>query len=149
MATKVAILGGGVAGLTAAHELTRCGGFTVEVYERENTSGGKAKSNVKPNSGVGGLKDLPGEHGFRFFPGFYRHVPDTMSRIPFQGNPNGVLDNLVSAPLGGIAQDYKPLYTFPIRSTTGASCSRAGSRDRNSASSRGRRRISSPASSSS
>jgi uncharacterized protein with NAD-binding domain and iron-sulfur cluster len=113
MATKVAILGGGVAGLTAAHELTRCGGFTVEVYERENTSGGKAKSNVKPNSGVGGLKDLPGEHGFRFFPGFYRHVPDTMSRIPFQGNPNGVLDNLVSAPLGGIAQDYKPLYTFP------------------------------------
>jgi uncharacterized protein with NAD-binding domain and iron-sulfur cluster len=114
MATKkVAILGGGVAGLTAAHELTRCGGFTVEVYERADTPGGKAKSNVKPGSGMNGLKDLPGEHGFRFFPGFYRHVPDTMRRIHFPGNANGVLDNLISAPLGGIAQEYKPLYTFP------------------------------------
>ncbi len=25
---------------------------------------------------------LPGEHGFRFFPGFYRHLFDTMKRIP-------------------------------------------------------------------
>ena len=25
---------------------------------------------------------VPGEHGFRFFPGFYRHVVDTMARIP-------------------------------------------------------------------
>ena len=25
---------------------------------------------------------LPGEHGFRFFPGFYHHVPDSMRRIP-------------------------------------------------------------------
>jgi uncharacterized protein with NAD-binding domain and iron-sulfur cluster len=32
-----------------------------------------------------------GEHGFRFFPGFYRHVVDTMQRIPFgKGN---VADN--------------------------------------------------------
>jgi uncharacterized protein with NAD-binding domain and iron-sulfur cluster len=38
---------------------------------------------------------LPGEHGFRFFPGFYHHVPDTMRRIPFPGNANGVWDNLV------------------------------------------------------
>ena len=25
---------------------------------------------------------LPGEHGFRFFPAYYRHVTDTMARIP-------------------------------------------------------------------
>ena len=31
----------------------------------------------------GGRRALPGEHGFRFFPGFYHHVPDTMRRIPF------------------------------------------------------------------
>jgi hypothetical protein len=41
---------------------------------------------------------LPGEHGFRFFPSFYRHIDDTMQRIPlFQGNqPTGktVLNNL-------------------------------------------------------
>ncbi len=35
-----------------------------------------------PNSGTNGRKDLPAEHGFRFFPGFYRHLPDTMARIP-------------------------------------------------------------------
>ena len=35
-----------------------------------------------PGSGAGGRADLPAEHGFRFFPGFYRHLPDTMRRIP-------------------------------------------------------------------
>ena len=35
-----------------------------------------------PGSGTGGRADLPAEHGFRFFPGFYRHLPDTMARIP-------------------------------------------------------------------
>ena len=30
-------------------------------------------------------QDLPGEHGFRFFPGFYWHVIDTMQRIPCSG----------------------------------------------------------------
>ncbi|MGH3657371.1 MAG: hydroxysqualene dehydroxylase, partial [Micromonosporaceae bacterium] len=34
---------------------------------------------------------------FRFFPGFYHHVPDTMRRIPYEGNPNGTWDNLVPA----------------------------------------------------
>src|SRR6185503_18475207 len=41
---------------------------------------------------------LPGEHGFRFFPGFYKHIIDTMKRIPFPGNKKGVFDNLVAAP---------------------------------------------------
>jgi uncharacterized protein with NAD-binding domain and iron-sulfur cluster len=35
---------------------------------------------------------LPGEHGFRFFPGFYRHVVDTMARIPY--GKGSVADNL-------------------------------------------------------
>ena len=46
-----------------------------------------------------GRRDLPGEHGFRFFPGFYHHVPDTMRRIPFAGNADGVGDNLVATNL--------------------------------------------------
>jgi hypothetical protein len=37
------------------------------------------------------------EHGFRFFPGFYRNVTDTMRRIPFPGNSNGVWQNLTRA----------------------------------------------------
>lgn len=92
---KVAVLGGGMAGLTAAHELVDRG-FDVTVYEPV-AWGGKARSIGVPKTGKGGRKDLPGEHGFRFFPGFYHHVPDTMRRIPFGSNPNGVWDNLKAA----------------------------------------------------
>jgi hypothetical protein len=112
MATKkVIVLGGGVAGLTAAHELVERG-FNVEVYERQVQCGGKARSITKDGSGASGRRDLPGEHGFRFFPGFYQHIPDTMRRIPYGTNANGVLDNLVRAPQAAIAQETKSLYTF-------------------------------------
>ncbi|MBL4655294.1 MAG: NAD(P)-binding protein, partial [Bacteroidia bacterium] len=70
---KVVILGGGVAGLSAAHELIERG-FDVHVYELKGIPGGKARSVKVPDSGKDNRKDLPGEHGFRFFPGFYRHV---------------------------------------------------------------------------
>src|SRR5215212_1310005 len=93
MAT-VAVLGGGVAGLSAAHELAERG-FTVHVYEQRDAPGGKARSIPYAGTGTGGRADLPGEHGFRFFPGFYRHLPDTMSRIPFRGA--SVRDQLVGA----------------------------------------------------
>src|SRR4051794_39499036 len=96
MAGTVAVLGGGMAGLSAAHELADRG-FSVTVYESRDRPGGKARSLPVPGSGTGGRTDLPAEHGFRFFPGFYRHVPDTMSRIPYRGNARGVLDNLVPA----------------------------------------------------
>src|SRR4051795_13324615 len=92
---SVVVLGGGMAGLAAAHELAERG-FDVTVYER-NALGGKARSIPVAHSATGGRRDLPGEHGFRFFPGFYHHVPDTMRRIPFAGNANGVWDNLVAA----------------------------------------------------
>lgn len=94
--SQVAVLGGGMAGLTAAHELVERG-FEVTVYER-NALGGKARSIPVEGSAAGGRRELPGEHGFRFFPGFYHHVPDSMRRIPVDGNENGVWDNLVSAP---------------------------------------------------
>jgi uncharacterized protein with NAD-binding domain and iron-sulfur cluster len=91
--TSVAVLGGGVAGLTAAHELAERG-FDVTVYEaRHDTFGGKARSIPVPGSGTGGRPDLPGEHGFRFFPGFYKHIPDTMARTPHGAKT--VVDHLV------------------------------------------------------
>jgi len=43
MPQTVAILGGGVAGLSAAHELAERG-FSVDVYERKPVFGGKARS---------------------------------------------------------------------------------------------------------
>ncbi|MCA1700043.1 MAG: FAD-dependent oxidoreductase, partial [Actinobacteria bacterium] len=96
MGASVAILGGGVAGLSAAHELAERG-FEVAVYEARPEPGGKARSMPVPGSGTGGRADLPAEHGFRFFPGFYRHLPDTMRRIPVAGRPDGVAGNLVAS----------------------------------------------------
>ncbi|MBF6330699.1 hydroxysqualene dehydroxylase [Nocardia transvalensis] len=90
---EVAIFGGGVAGLTAAQELAERG-YAVTVYEPAFL-GGKARSLGVPGTGTGGRLDLPGEHGFRFFPGCYQHLPETMRRIPFPGNQNGVADNLI------------------------------------------------------
>ncbi|MEU8774357.1 FAD-dependent oxidoreductase [Streptomyces sp. NPDC048606] len=90
----VAVLGGGVAGLTAAHELAERG-YAVTVYERR-ALGGKARSMDVPGSARGGRRPLPAEHGFRFIPGIYHNLPDTMRRIPFPGNANGVWDNLVA-----------------------------------------------------
>src|SRR3954452_5665227 len=66
--------------MSAAHELAERG-FAVTVYETRSIPGGKARSMPVPGSGTDGRRDLPGEHGFRFFPGFYKHVPDTMRRI--------------------------------------------------------------------
>src|SRR5688500_13039983 len=92
---RVAVLGGGMVGRAAAHELAERG-FGVDVYERK-ALGGKARSIPVAGTAGGGRRPLPGEHGFRFFPGFYHHVPDSMRRIPFPGNENGVHDNLVDA----------------------------------------------------
>lgn len=91
----VVVLGGGMGGLAAAHELVERG-FEVTVFE-PTAWGGKARSIDVPHSAAGGRSPLPGEHGFRFFPGFYHHVPDSMRRTPFPGNANGVWDNLVDA----------------------------------------------------
>lgn len=114
---KVVILGGGVAGMSAAHELVERG-FEVEVFEtKEKYVGGKARSVNIPNTASGGRLPLPGEHGFRFFPGFYRHVTDTMKRIPYKNpttgkpNKNGVFDNLVAVSRCMIARYNKlPIY---------------------------------------
>jgi len=95
---SVAVLGGGMAGLATAHELIERG-FKVTVFE-PTAWGGKARSIPVAGTARGGRKDLPGEHGFRFFPGFYHHVPDSMSRTPFGNQANGVKDNLVTASEG-------------------------------------------------
>lgn len=98
---RVVVLGGGMGGLAAAHELIERG-FDVTVIERK-ALGGKARSIAIPGTGTGGRADLPGEHGFRFFPGFYHHVPDTMRRIPRAGGGT-VHDNLVHAPTTSFAR---------------------------------------------
>jgi len=112
MAKSVAIFGGGVAGLSAAHELAERG-FPVTVYERNAVCGGKARSTLASNPAGVPPGDLPGEHGFRFFPSFYRHLPDTMSRIPFRGGT--VADNLNSATRIWIARAGAPRIELPAK----------------------------------
>ena len=112
MSTRVAVLGGGVGGLSAAQELAERG-FEVEVYERRPDFGGKARSIPVPGSATPGRKPLPGEHGFRFFPSFYKHLPDSMKRIPFAGK--SVFDNLVFSTRVEIARTGKLAFLEPTR----------------------------------
>ncbi len=85
-----------MAGLTAAHELIERG-YRVTVFE-PSAWGGKARSIPVPGTARGGRRNLPGEHGFRFFPGFYHHVPNSMRRIPFGKGTVG--DHLAAATTG-------------------------------------------------
>jgi uncharacterized protein with NAD-binding domain and iron-sulfur cluster len=107
---KVAILGGGIAGMTAAHELIERD-FDVVVYEAKAVPGGKARTIPVPKSGVGGRKPLPGEHGFRFFPGFYRHLPDSFARIPSGSGP--LTDHFVAGTHTLVARARRRGIVFP------------------------------------
>ena len=124
--TRVVILGGGVAGMSAAQELIERG-FEVVVLERRPIAGGKARSVPVSDDGVGRMghelpdlgvdfigHHLPGEHGFRFFPGFYKHIVDTMRRIPsFDGRQ--VADHLVPTTRVGITQYDQPDFVVPAQ----------------------------------
>jgi uncharacterized protein with NAD-binding domain and iron-sulfur cluster len=142
---RVLIVGGGVSGLSVAHELVERG-FQVTLHERRarrcgheeheaDCYGGKARSYevAEPkDQSAGGAKDRearalkggprqlsrehhrsraaakkdvaftnsPGEHGFRFFPAFYRHLPDLMSRIPSAETPKRSVADHLRAPKG-------------------------------------------------
>ena len=111
------IIGGGVGGLTAAHELVDRG-FTVDVYDTRPAWGGKARSQPVGGTGTGGRRDLPGEHGFRFYPSFYTHVIDTMSRIPSPLGGN-VVDRLQETTESALALvDSTTWYPFPRQRVT-------------------------------
>jgi hypothetical protein len=60
---------------------------------------------------------LPGEHGFRYFPSYYRHVFDTMRRIPLYDHNSlptsrTTYDNLVALPNIGIASEKRPPFVL-------------------------------------
>lgn len=123
---KVVVLGGGIAGMSAAHELIERG-FDVEVFERKALAGGKARSIAVPDPTAGpsfsgpafqrrvgpARTPLPGEHGFRFFPGFYRHIVDTMGRIPYKGG--SVAQNLVDTTELRMAPFGRASYVLPAK----------------------------------
>ncbi len=104
-----------MAGLAAAHELVRRG-YLVEVYEGQGALGGKSTSQTSAAlpAGVAGRKALVGEHGFRFFPGFYENVIATLREIPRASGNGTVADDLVPSPEAGITWKGA-LYPFPRR----------------------------------
>jgi hypothetical protein len=116
---NIVVIGGGVAGLSAAHHLSSCGHHVtvLEKRTRANTDlelGGKAFS-FRTEDG------LAAEHGFRFYPGFYRHVVATMGEIP-TGPGTTVADRLVGLTQAQIAADNDPKglkgrITLPVPST--------------------------------
>jgi uncharacterized protein with NAD-binding domain and iron-sulfur cluster len=115
----VLVLGGGVAGLTAAHELAERG-YRVTVIERREL-GGKARSVVVPRTGAGGRRPLPGEHSWRSFFGVYRNLPDTLRRIPLPGGRSvhdklTATDAIVLAHSGGRDDLWIPSVSSPTRS---------------------------------
>ena len=123
----VAVFGAGVCGLTAAHELARRG-FQVSVYDAAHHAGGLAwsKTAQPPSAIPKGNEELhhPGfdpalpslyvEHGFRFFPGFYRHLFDTMERTPLQSDrTQSVADRLIAVTTQGVAmEDGREYFTY-------------------------------------
>jgi 15-cis-phytoene desaturase len=110
---KVAVFGAGMAGLSAAHELRKASDLEIEVYESSDGIGGKSRNQyggVLP-AGTGGREDLPGEHGFRFFPGFYKNIIKTLEEIPVSADAF-VADRLVGSPDAGLAKHDTGLLTF-------------------------------------
>jgi hypothetical protein len=71
--------------------------WQVETELSDHSPGGELPANPGHFASI-----LPGEHGFRFFPALYRHVFDTLRRIPVRGEGQNfgdvyrtVYDNLV------------------------------------------------------
>ena len=107
---RVAIFGGGVGGLSVAQELL-ARGFAVTVYEKSHF-GGKVRGMPVPNSGTDGRQDLPGQHGFHFFPGFYKNLPETMKGIPSTEGKT-VFEHVVKARSELLARDSDPSTKLP------------------------------------
>ncbi len=111
---KVHIIGGGIGGMSCALHLGILAKkgllddhVEIHIYEQSDRLGGKSKSQID---------GLPGEHGFRFFPNFYRCIVDTLNQIEITSEyaaknhldpkcVKTVLKNIVDAPNSAIATD--------------------------------------------
>lgn len=85
MKETVIIIGGGIAGLTTAHELLELK-YDVILLERNDIVGGLARTYQN--------KTCPYEYSWRAFGPYYSNVFNIMSRIKIKDNKT-VLDNLV------------------------------------------------------
>jgi len=70
---SIAIIGGGISGLTMAHELTKFGKYNITIYEKNDIVGGKVRSYPTENS--------YGEHSLHGYFGIYKSLYQTMNEI--------------------------------------------------------------------
>lgn len=69
---KAVVIGGGLAGMSAAWELSRTGRWHVHLYEKAERLGGKAGSEFSRNS------QYYSDHGYHLFPAWYDNVRQLM-----------------------------------------------------------------------
>lgn len=99
---KAAVFGGGIAGLTVAHELSRRG-WTVTVYEVNDEVGGFCRS-IR----LARHDDMPSEYSWHGFGPWYHNVFDLVKQIPSDGGGT-VYDKALSRPIDfGVAPDDGP-----------------------------------------
>jgi len=71
----IIIFGGGLSGLTLAHELCKKN-FKILIIEKDNQLGGMARSNIEQNY-------IPSEHSWRGYAPFYKNTFQIMKEIPY------------------------------------------------------------------
>jgi hypothetical protein len=111
----IAIFGGGIAGLSAAHELIRLG-YSVRVYEANKDAGGFFRSARLLENGK-----IPSEYSWHGMGPWYHNTFDLMQQIPFDEN-GSLYDRALSRPINfgifpnqGDAQFYdKGFRSIPI-----------------------------------
>jgi len=84
---KVIIIGGGISGLTVAHELSELG-YDITILERNDIVGGIARTYQNEEKKV-----CPIEYSWRAYGRWYQNVYDIMKKIPFN-NKEYVYDQL-------------------------------------------------------
>lgn len=95
---SVGIFGGGIAGLSCAHELSLPSlvgdDYDIHVYEASDSFGGQAKSYRDPKN------NLPTEISWRGYGAFYKNVYECMKNIPSPEDKNlTVYDTELSRPI--------------------------------------------------
>lgn len=95
----IAVLGAGIAGLSAAHEFARRG-YQVAVYEANRDAGGFFRS-----ARLSGDANMPSEYSWHGMGPWYHNTFDLMQQIPFD-EQGSMYDRGLSRPIDfGIASD--------------------------------------------
>lgn len=83
---KIIIMGAGVGGLVAAHELSKLGIYDIHVYDRNHMVGGQSRSSIQDGK--------HSEYCWHAISSGYTNLPTILSEIMLDDDKSTVLDNL-------------------------------------------------------